>query len=31
MAVWRMQYDPETLAARPAVVRDLGFDLDPAR
>lgn len=31
IAVWRMEYDSETLAARPVVVRDLGFEPDPAR
>jgi hypothetical protein len=27
IAVWRMSYDPRTLSARPAVVRDLTFDV----
>lgn len=31
IAVWRMEYDPGTLAARPVVVRDLYFRPEPAR
>ena len=31
IAIWRMDYDPETLAVRPVVVRDLSFDIEPAR